>query len=85
MNKRKQITLKIKPDKYRFFIELIANFDFVSIVHQSPNKNVTERILKGMKEAELAAKGKITTNSARQFIKVLKVKKILWHITRGLP
>lgn len=64
----KQITLEIKEDKYKFFLELIKNFDFISVSKNEKQKEILTSIARGMKEAELASRGKVRTKSAKAFI-----------------
>jgi hypothetical protein len=64
----KQVTVEIKPGKYKFFMELLKNFDFLSVSKKEVENEILVSIARGMKEAELAAKGKIKTKSAKAFI-----------------
>jgi hypothetical protein len=54
----KQITLEVKEDKYKFFLELIRNFDFISVSKNEKQKEILTSVARGMKEAELASKVK---------------------------
>ncbi len=66
----KEIVLEVKEEKYRFFIELIKNLDFVSV--KSPSKKeLLLNIAKGMQEAALAEKGKIKSRPAKSFLNEL--------------
>lgn len=67
----KEVSLKVRADKYDFFVELIRNFDFVTINKNPKGKETLLLIAKGMKEAQLAAKGKIKTKSAKSFVNAL--------------
>ena len=66
----KEITLEVKEEKYRFFIELIKNLDVVSVKTQS-QKELLLNIARGMQEAALAEKGKIKSRPAKSFLKEL--------------
>jgi hypothetical protein len=66
----KEITLEIKEEKYRFFLELLKNLDFVSIKTQS-KKEVLLNIARGMQEVSLAEKGKIKSRPAKSFLNEL--------------
>ena len=66
----KEIVLEIREEKYRFFIELIKSFDFVSVKTQS-KKELLLNIARGMQEAALAGKGKIKSRSAKSFLNEL--------------
>lgn len=67
----KQITLEVQEEKYQFFLELIQSFDFVSIATNRKQQEVIASIARGMKEADLAAKGKIKSKSAKALINAL--------------
>jgi hypothetical protein len=45
----KEIVLEVKEEKYRFFIELIKSFDFVSVKTQS-KKELLLNVARGMQE-----------------------------------
>lgn len=66
----KEIVLEVREEKYRFFIELIKNLDFVSVKSQS-KKGLLLNIAKGMQEAALAEKGKIKSRPAKSFLNEL--------------
>lgn len=67
----KEVTLKIREDKYPFFVELIRNFNFIKINNKPSEKEILVSVARGMKEAELATKGKLKTKSAKAFINAL--------------
>jgi len=67
----KEITIQIKESKYKFFLELLKSFDFVSIQKEPGKKELLLSIAKGMKEAELASKGKLKSRSAKSFLNEL--------------
>jgi len=68
----KQITLEIDEKKYNFFLELIKNFDFISIKKEdTAKKKALFHIAKGMQEAILADNGKIKSRSAKSFLNEL--------------
>lgn len=68
----KQIVLNVDEKKYKFFIELIKNFDFVKITDESTAKKQTlKEIAQGMQAAMLAGNGKIKTRSAKSFLNEL--------------
>jgi hypothetical protein len=66
----KEITVEVKENKYRFFMALLKNFDFVSI-KSSSKKELLLNIARGMKEVSLAEKGKIKSRSAKAFLNEL--------------
>lgn len=65
----KQVTLNVASDKYNFFMELVKNFDFVSIAKSDKKKSqLLKEIAEGMHQANLAAKGKIKTRSIESLL-----------------
>lgn len=66
----KEVTIEVKEDKYRFFMELLKNLDFVSI-KSSTKKELLLNVARGMKEVSLAEKGKIKSRSAKAFLNEL--------------
>ena len=68
----KQLILNIDEKKYKFFIELIQNFDFISVSKENTaKKQILKQIAHGMQAAMLADKGKIKTRSAKAFLNEL--------------
>jgi hypothetical protein len=67
----KEITIQVKESKYKFLLELLKNFDFVSIQKEPGKKELFLSIAKGMKEAELASRGKLKSRSAKSFLNEL--------------
>jgi hypothetical protein len=63
----KEVTIEIEEKKYNFIMDLLKNFDFVSIKKTSHKKDL-EQIAKGMKEAKLASEGKIKSRLAKSFL-----------------
>ncbi len=66
----KEITIEIDEKKYDFFMDLLKNFDFVSIKKISRRKDLIY-IAKGMQEAKLASEGKIKSRPAKSFLNEL--------------
>ncbi len=66
----KEITIEVDERKYPFFLDLLKNFDFVSIKKES-KKDMIISIAKGMQQAKLAAEGKIKSRSAKSFLNEL--------------
>jgi hypothetical protein len=66
----KEIIIEVEAKKYQFFMDLIKNFDFVSIKKES-RKNTILSIAKGMQQAKLASEGKIKSRSAKSFLNEL--------------
>ncbi len=68
----KQVVLNIDEKKYKFFMELIKNFDFITVTPESTaKKQVLKQIATGMQAAILADKGGIKTRSAKSFLNEL--------------
>ena len=68
----KQVILTVEESKYHFLIEVLKHFDFVKIEKEnSAKKTLLKEIAEGMHQAELAAKGTITTRSAKSFLNEL--------------
>lgn len=66
----KEIIIEVEAKKYQFFMDLIKNFDFVSIKKES-KKNTILSIAKGMHQAKLASEGKIKSRPAKSFLNEL--------------
>lgn len=68
----KQVVLQVQEDKYQFFMELLKNFDFVNVQkEQEAKKQLIKQIAEGMNGAVLAAKGKIKSKPAKDFLNEL--------------
>ncbi len=68
----KQVVLEVEEKKYKFFIEVLKNFDFVNLVNEEVTKKETiKMIAKGMESALLASEGKIKSRSAKAFLNEL--------------
>jgi hypothetical protein len=68
----KQVLLEIDEKKYRFFMEVIKNFDFVNVVKEDvAKKRAIAMIAEGMQAAQLASEGKIESRSAKAFLNEL--------------
>ena len=66
----KEITLEVKKEKYQFFMELVKSFDFVSVKNQNKKKLILQ-IARAMKQASLAANGKIKSRPAKSLLNEL--------------
>ncbi|MCF8460398.1 MAG: hypothetical protein K9G46_06715 [Flavobacteriales bacterium] len=68
----KQITLHIKETKFKFFMELIQNLDFVNVEDDADSKeSIKQNIIDGLGEVKLAKQGKLRTTSAKEFLNEL--------------
>ena len=63
----KEIIIEVEEKKYDFFLDLLENFDFVSI-KKIPREKDLLFIAKGMREAKMASEGKIKSRSAKSFL-----------------
>jgi hypothetical protein len=68
----KNVVLSIEERKYKFFMELLKNFDFVSIQKEDFAKKQSLRLItQGMQSAILASEGKIKSRNAKSFLNEL--------------
>ena len=68
----KQIVVNVEEKKYKFFMELIKNFDFITIgTTHNGKKQILKEIAEGMNSSMLADKGKLKTRSAKSFLNEL--------------
>lgn len=66
----KEIIIEVEEKKYNFFLDLLKNFDFVSIKKTSRENDIIY-IAKGMQDAKLASEGKIKSRPAKTFLNEL--------------
>ena len=64
----KELTLEIEAKKYQFFLDLVKNFDFVSVRKSPTNKEIITSVAKGMQQAKKASEGKVKSRSAKSFL-----------------
>jgi len=65
----KQVTLNIKENKFRFFMELVKSLDFVQVHDEGDSKEaILSNIKKGLEEVKLAKQGKLKTTPAKDFL-----------------
>ncbi len=68
----KQIILEVEERKYKFFMDLIKNFDFINVQKEDLAKKKTLfHVAKGMQEAINAGTSKVKTRSAKSFLNEL--------------
>lgn len=67
----KEIVLEVDERKYKFFLDLLKNFDFVSVKKNVSHKDLIMSVAKGMHEAKLAAEGKLKSRPAKSFLNEL--------------
>ena len=68
----KQIILEIEERKYKFFMDLIKNFDFINVQKENIAKKKTLfHVAKGMQESVMAENGKVKSRSAKSFLNEL--------------
>lgn len=66
----KEIIIEVDEKKYHFFLDLLKNFDFVSIKSES-KKDTIISIAKGMHQAKLASERKFKSRPAKSFLNEL--------------
>lgn len=68
----KQIVVNVEEKKYKFFMELIKNFDFITIgTTDHAKKQILKEVAEGMYAAVHSDKGKLKTRSAKSFLNEL--------------
>ena len=70
----KQVTVEVKENKYKFFLELLKSLDFVQVSSTSElseREQLLQDVVRGMQEAKLAAKGKVKSPPAKNFLNEL--------------
>lgn len=78
----KQVTLNIKDGKFKFFLELLKNLDFVEVVKKSQestkedqgdsDEEIVENIKRGLDEVQLIKEGKLKSRSATALLDELQ-------------
>jgi hypothetical protein len=65
----KQVTITVNERKYKFIIELLKSFDFVTVQKEDTVKKQTlKHIATGIQTALLAADGKAKSRDAKAFL-----------------
>ncbi len=68
----KHVVLTVDEKKYKFFMELVKNFDFVNVIKEDvAKKQALKKIAEGMQAALLASEGKMKSRSAKAFLNEL--------------
>ena len=68
----KQVILNIKEDKFKFFMELIKNLDFVQIEEGGDSKEeIIANLRQGFKEMKLYKDGKLKGTPLNDFLNEL--------------
>ncbi len=68
----KQVVLNVDERKYKFFMELVRNFEFVTIEKEDlAKKKMLKTIAEGMHASILASEEKIKSRSAKAFLNEL--------------
>ena len=62
----KQLILNVKEDKFRFFMELIKNFDFVQV--EDDREKALKELKNSLNQVKLMRDGKLTKQSAEEFL-----------------
>lgn len=65
----KQITLQIKEERFRFFMELIRSLDFVAVAKtEDTHDEVVANVRQGLKEVELIKEGRLKGRPAQRLL-----------------
>ncbi len=66
----KEIFLKVEESKFKFFLELIKNLDFVQIQTDKGDskEEIKANLTQGLTELQKFKKGELKTTSAKEFI-----------------
>ncbi|MCL6258978.1 hypothetical protein M3O96_07770 [Aquiflexum sp. TKW24L] len=65
----KEITLKVKNEKYKFFMELIKSLDFVQVDEEVDSKEeIIANIRQGFKEMKAIEEGTMEATSLQDFL-----------------
>jgi len=66
----KKIVLNIEKNKYRFFLELLKNFDFIEIEKELDDSKevVKDHLIAGFKDLKRYKKGQLETTSGKDFL-----------------
>lgn len=68
----KQVTINIKESRFRFFMELIRSFDFVTVEEEAgggdSREAVRANVRQGLKEVELIKAGKLKGRPAQRLL-----------------
>lgn len=68
----KEITLKVKNEKYKFFMELIKSLDFVQVEDEGDSKEeIIANIRQGFKEMKSIEEGTMEATSLQDFLNEL--------------
>lgn len=65
----KQITLQIKEERFRFFMELIRSLDFAAVAKTDDTRDeVVANVSQGLKEVALIKEGKLKGRPAQRLL-----------------
>ena len=69
----KQLVINIQDNKYRFFMELMQSFDFVSIQEDSGDskEDIVANLPQAFQDLKRHKQGKLKTTSAKVFLDAL--------------
>ena len=75
MKSRQRVVLTVMPRKYDFLMELLQNFDFVNVEHESTDGDTREEIIDNLKqvakELKLVRAGKLEGRPACELLNEL--------------
>jgi hypothetical protein len=71
MGKVKHISLKIKDEKYKFFMELVQSLDFVELDEGDSKEEIIANLKEGFKEMKAFKEGKVKGTPLQDFLNEL--------------
>lgn len=72
-NKRRRVVLNVPNRKYRFFMELLKNFDFVQIEDNTGDskEEIVANLTQAFKDLKLLKEGKLQTRPVEELLNEL--------------
>jgi hypothetical protein len=67
----KTVVLRIKENKFSFFMELLKSFDFVSIQEGDSKEEIVKNLTSGFKDLKAYKNGHLKTSSGKSFLNEL--------------
>jgi hypothetical protein len=70
----KEVTLYIQENKFKFFMDIVRNFDFVKVAdidNGDSKEDIIDNIKTGLNEIKLIEKGKLKARPAKDFLNEL--------------
>ena len=76
----KELIVQIKENEYDFFLKLLQQFDFVTIIEnnkiqkEAEKNHLRERLTQGLTQVKLWEQGNLELRSARAFLEELEAE-----------